>query len=124
MLPAHKEVDPVISSHIYHPSFDTKTNTDGTYATVQDALTTTTSPSFPPPDAPPVATMSAMTPMPEYEVVKKKNEQKSDESTTIPDSSSSDAPPIPTVAQDYEKPVVQSENLPNPTDSSTATQST
>ena len=121
------EVNPVISSNVYHPCIETRINGDGTYATVHDALDTTKPPSLPPPDAPPMETMPVMTSMPEYEVVKKVKEQKRDNfdtAQTTPNLPFSEAPPIPTLAMDYEKPVVRSRSLSNPADSTVPTCST
>ena len=126
-LPALKELDSADCSNIYHPSTDAKTSNDGMYATVQDARITTMSPSFPPPDVPQVETTLEMQAMPDYAVVEKASKQKIDDSTTTQtsaDSSSSETPPIPTIPQDYEKPVVRSGSPSHPTDSTSATQST
>ena len=121
------ELDTADCSHIYHPSTDAKTSNDGMYATVQDTCVTTLSPSFPPPDAPQVATMPEMQAMPEYAVVEKSSKPKTDDFTTAQttaESSSFEAPPIPIVPQDYEKPVVRSGSPSHPADSIAATQST
>ena len=121
------ELDTADCFNIYRHSTDAKTSNDGMYATVQDTRIMTLSPSFPPPDAPQVATTPEMQAMPEYAVVEKSSKPRTDDfatAQTTADSSSFEAPPIPIIPQDYEKPVVRSGSPSHPEDNIDATQST